>query len=204
MNKKADRRIIRSKRLLKHSLISLLGEKSFNDITITDIVNRSELNRSTFYSHFSNKEELLNFIIDDLLAGMILSMKNDDAPNLLITTQTEFTRQSTLKLFSYISEHASFFKTLMNYHRVPHFSFCLSDSLYNFYLSKIKEERHSSNQINMNHGFLANYIASIIVGFIYHWLIHTDNKYNPEYINKEFNKIFLLGNDLQTISHTHK
>lgn len=199
MNKKVDPRIVRSKRLLKHSLISLLREKSFSAITITDIVNKSELNRSTFYTHFRDKEELLDSLIDELLDGMIMSMKTDEDSKRPVSSQSKLTEQSTLKLFCYVSEHSSYFKTLMNYKRVPHFSFRLSDSIYNFYISKIKEEHHSSNQININHGFFANYLASIIVGFIYHWVVHTDNKYNPEYISKEFQKIIVLNNDFHDL-----
>lgn len=195
--KKVDRRIRRSKNLLKQSLILLLQEKNFHEITITDIVNKSDLNRSTFYAHFLDKEELLSFIIDELLHGMITSM-NDD-----INTKAETSRQyciskhSTLQLFTYVAENSSFFKTLLNYHRVPSFTYRLSEALYNFYL---KKEQTSSNQLNMNYGFFANYVASTIVGFIHHWLIHTENKYNPEYIAKEFNKVFILYSDF---SHLH-
>jgi len=204
MNKKVDRRIVRSKRLLKYSLISLLNEKNFSDITITDIVNKSDLNRSTFYAHFHDKEELLDCIIDELLTGMIKSMKIEENLKSPVSAQPEFSQYLTLELFTYVSEHSSFFKTLMNYHRVPHFSFRLSECLYSFYLTKIKEEHHSSNQINMNHGFLANYIASIVVGFIFHWLVHTDNKYHPEYICKEFHKIFILNNDFHNLYLSRK
>ncbi|WP_042348709.1 TetR/AcrR family transcriptional regulator [Bacillus massiliigorillae] len=194
-NSKVDRRIRRSKKLLKQSLISLLNEKKFSDITITDLVNRSDLNRSTFYAHFRDKEELLSCMIDELLNGMITSMTHDVSPTSKTSTQYGITQHSSLQLFTYVSENSSFFKTLMNYHHVPNFSYRLSEALYDFYLKKIKEEQDSSNQLNMNHGFFANYIASIIVGFIHHWLVHTENKYNPDYIAKEFNKIFILNTD---------
>ena len=204
MNKKIDRRIVRSKRLLKYSLISLLNEKNFNDITITDIVNKSDLNRSTFYAHFRDKEELLDSIINELLTGLIKSMKSEETSKLPPSNGSELSEYLTLELFTYVSEHSSIFKTLMNYHRVPHFSYRLSESLYSFYLKKIKEEHHSSNLVNMNHGFLANYIASIVVGFIFHWLIHTDNKYQPEYICKEFHKVFILNNDFHNLYLSRK
>ena len=204
MNKKVDRRITRSKRLLKHSLISLLNEKNFSDITITDLVNHSDLNRSTFYAHFRDKEDLLDCVINELLTGMIKSMKTEENSKSQFSLVTESSKYFTLELFTYVSEHSLFFKTLMNYHRVPHFSYRLSESLYCFYLTKIKEEHHSSNQLNMNHGFLANYIASSVVGFIFHWIVHTDNKYHPEYICKEFHKICFLNNDFQNLYLSHK
>ena len=197
--KKIDRRIRRSQKILRQSLILLLQEKNFHEITITDIVNKADLNRSTFYAHFRDKEELLSCIIDELLHGMITSM-NNKTENL---EKDYIPQHSILQLFTYVSENSSFFKTLLNYHRVPNFTHRLSEALYHFYLKKIKTEQSPSNQLNMNYGFFANYVASTIVGFIHHWLIHTENKYQPEYITKEFSKIFISCADFSYLHATN-
>ena len=61
MNKKArpDRRIQRTRQLLFNSLIELILEKGYEAITVQDIIDRANVGRSTFYSHFQDKEELL-------------------------------------------------------------------------------------------------------------------------------------------------
>ena len=43
-----DRRVRRTKHLIKQSLIELMYEKPFKDITVTDITKRADLNRGTF------------------------------------------------------------------------------------------------------------------------------------------------------------
>lgn len=53
-NLKEDRRIRRTQRLLKESLAELMSEKSFNNITIKDITEKADLNRGTFYLHYTN------------------------------------------------------------------------------------------------------------------------------------------------------
>ncbi|KIO61549.1 TetR/AcrR family transcriptional regulator [Caldibacillus thermoamylovorans] len=45
----------------------------FNKITITDIVNISNLNRGTFYKHYQTKEELLGDLIEEVLEDLIRS-----------------------------------------------------------------------------------------------------------------------------------
>jgi len=54
------------------ALISLLEEKSFEYITVSEICKRAEVNRSTFYLHYENTVDLLNetarFLLDDFAA----------------------------------------------------------------------------------------------------------------------------------------
>ncbi len=56
---------IRSKMLIRNALLSLMAEKPFDKITITDIVNRADINRGTFYAHFKNTTEVLEKIQSD-------------------------------------------------------------------------------------------------------------------------------------------
>jgi AcrR family transcriptional regulator len=52
--------------MLYEAFVELLGEKSFEDITVADITKRSTLHRATFYGHFTDKFALLeSMIIDD-------------------------------------------------------------------------------------------------------------------------------------------
>ena len=66
-NLKEDRRIRRTQRLLKESLAELMSEKSFNNITIKDITEKADLNRGTFYLHYTDTYGLLKAMEDDML-----------------------------------------------------------------------------------------------------------------------------------------
>ena len=63
-----DRRITKTKRNLKNTLISMLPEQPFEQISITELCARAEISRITFYSHYSDKYALLDDIFNDLLA----------------------------------------------------------------------------------------------------------------------------------------
>jgi AcrR family transcriptional regulator len=56
---KPDRRVSRTRRLLRQALMELILERGYNAVTIEDITERADLGRTTFYLHFHDKEELL-------------------------------------------------------------------------------------------------------------------------------------------------
>lgn len=55
---KTDRRVQRTRELLQKALIELVSERGYDSITIQDIVDRANVGRTTFYVHFSNKDDL--------------------------------------------------------------------------------------------------------------------------------------------------
>ncbi|MHB1405266.1 MAG: TetR/AcrR family transcriptional regulator [Desulfitobacteriaceae bacterium] len=57
--KLADRRVQRTRNMLFDAFLDLMIEKGFEAITIQDIIDRANVGRSTFYLHFSDKEQLL-------------------------------------------------------------------------------------------------------------------------------------------------
>lgn len=58
---KKDIRFIQTEKRIKCALIELLGRKKFEHITVNDIVIQGEISRSTFYNHYEDKYELLNY-----------------------------------------------------------------------------------------------------------------------------------------------
>lgn len=63
-----DRRMLKTCQAIQDALFSLMQEKQYNRITIQDIIDRANVGRSTFYSHFATKDELLLSSIEGLLS----------------------------------------------------------------------------------------------------------------------------------------
>ena len=59
MAKKEDRRVQRTKRLLREALLALIREKRFEALSVQDVIDRADVGRATLYAHFDNKEDLL-------------------------------------------------------------------------------------------------------------------------------------------------
>ncbi|MGG2466673.1 TetR/AcrR family transcriptional regulator [Paraclostridium bifermentans] len=62
-----DRRILKTRSVIKESLTSLMKEKPFDKITIKDITNKANINRATFYLHYMDKYDLLEQSQNDIL-----------------------------------------------------------------------------------------------------------------------------------------
>lgn len=65
-DEKLDPRVKRTRNLILQSFSSLLAEKSFDAISVQDITERAQINRATFYSHFEDKYDLLDYSIAQL------------------------------------------------------------------------------------------------------------------------------------------
>lgn len=122
--------ILRSKRWIIHSLLELMKEKKYSDITITEIVKNADLTRAAFYNNFKSKEDILAVHVhslweehiyqklesiedispfDILLLGLAASEKNREFALLLRKNKLEYLFQKEfdanhLKLIPYINK----------------------------------------------------------------------------------------------------
>jgi len=53
-----DRRVARTRALLQHAHLSLIVEKGYDAVTVEDICARADVGRSTFYAHYTGKEDM--------------------------------------------------------------------------------------------------------------------------------------------------
>ena len=68
MNTKNNQRTRLSKMMLKNALLDLLREKGMiTKISVRELCERADLNRSTFYAHYSEPKQLLAEVEDELL-----------------------------------------------------------------------------------------------------------------------------------------
>lgn len=97
---KSDPRVRRTRGLIEQAFNSLLAEKGFSSITVQDITGRAEVNRATFYAHFSDKFALLEHSIRQAfrqeLDKRTLSVCHYSESNLhaLLVTVCEFVAQA--------------------------------------------------------------------------------------------------------------
>src|SRR4029453_11690368 len=72
-----DRGVQGTKASLRNALIGLAREKPYPIIAVKEILERANVGRSTFYTHFSDKDELLDSGIREILAGVDLRGSRD-------------------------------------------------------------------------------------------------------------------------------
>ena len=62
-----DRRTRYTRNIIRESLLSLMEQKPFPKITVTEVCHLSEINRGTFYLHYYDLDDVLDDLIDTLL-----------------------------------------------------------------------------------------------------------------------------------------
>lgn len=71
MEKPTDLRFVRTEERIRNEFILLMNEMGFQKISVRALVERAEINRSTFYLHYPDKFALLDAIEGDLFAQMM-------------------------------------------------------------------------------------------------------------------------------------
>ncbi|MFC4590147.1 TetR/AcrR family transcriptional regulator [Sphaerisporangium corydalis] len=66
MSGNGDRRVRRSRRAVQQALIELILERGYDRVSVTEIIDRADVGRSTFYAHFTGKQAVLAANLDDL------------------------------------------------------------------------------------------------------------------------------------------
>lgn len=61
----------KSKYALSNALLSLMREKPYEKISIQDIVRRAYVSRTTFYNHFSDKDDIIRCLLEDVFRPLL-------------------------------------------------------------------------------------------------------------------------------------
>jgi len=105
MKKKSDRRPQRTRRQLSRALVGLITEKRFDDITVQNVIDRADVGRSTFYTHFRDKEDLLQKDWERFLDGFAQHIDWDKAGHESFVP--------VVHLFSHLQDFQPFYKGLV-------------------------------------------------------------------------------------------
>jgi AcrR family transcriptional regulator len=182
-----DPRVIRTRKLLKDALLSLIPEKSFESITIKDITDCATLNRVTFYLHYDNKLDLLQDASNEIFDELIQSYTGQT-----IFGSPEETHSIIQANFDHLHKYKTFYKAMLGREGVLSFIRTLEDYVYERNLKRVREKRGEKSDINLDRKILIRHLATGLVG-IASWWLENDQPCSPSEMADRLLVIFQEG-----------
>lgn len=99
----------RSRRMIREAFLELVKEKDINKITVTDIVKKADLNRSTFYAHYADVRAILEEIENEVIDKMLEILKKFEFKN-FFNNPTPL----LLEVSRFIERNQEIYKILLN------------------------------------------------------------------------------------------
>jgi AcrR family transcriptional regulator len=178
---KTDRRVERTRQSLQNALSELIVEKGYEKVTVQDVIDRANVGRSTFYTHFEDKEQLLLSGFEPLRA---------EFEEFLLGTNfdTESPWALSLAMFQQVQKQRGGYITLTHVQKF----------LYGYLLDHLKLQTPKRIK-GIPPELLAHYVAGSFITVLTWWI---DNKYlySAEKINEYFRQLVEPGT--MAIMHT--
>lgn len=186
MEKRPDRRRIRTRKLLRDALIELILKKGYDAVTVQDITDRANLGRATFYLHYQQgKEQLLMESLRDMF---------DDLKTRFGTPSRESLLTGELAQRVIPFQHAHEYRDL---YRVT----LLSEQGTAAIVKGIRQYLADSMRQRLNVAFpgiepmvptdvLCNYLSGAMIAMISWWL-ESNSQYSPEEMAEMFRQLSL-------------
>jgi len=174
---KENQRTRLSKQMLRNSLIEILGEKSIHKVSIREICDRAEINRTTFYKYYGSQYDLLSDMEDEVLYRIGEYIGND------IDIKNSGTQIAKIILF--INENINLFKVLINNNEDPTFP----EKLFNLPMLKETVNMQLSEEYNESElEYIFTFVVNGGLSILKRWL-NQENRESPEVIADIFNNI---------------
>lgn len=176
---KIDRRIKKTKNSLKNAYIELIKQYAEHEITVSMIAQYADINRATFYAHYSNKEEFLEEALCEVLEGLrkaiLTPFENKNRINVNSLAPT------TVRIFEYIEKNNRIFYALYTSH--TNFEKRLEELFFHIFSEDIKIEM-TSTMGKVNYEMFLHYQSKATLGLIFYW-IQGNFQYSAEYMMEQ-------------------
>jgi len=178
-----DRRQRRTREAIFKAFIELLSNKEFAQITVGEIIDRADIGRATFYSHFETKDYLLKELCEELFCHILDAVSDINNGHKHIF-KCDAAGSVFLHLFQHLKNNDNHILKLLS---------CQNNALFLQYFKKnllalvqnqlsLFEDRRS---IKLPEAFWIDHIASTFVETVRWWVEH-GQKESPELITEYF------------------
>lgn len=179
---KPDRRTGKTRQSISHALSDLMQEKKYSNITIQDIIDRANVGRSTFYAHFTTKDELFNCCVENIFEFL----------NQNVADSIEYTEQRTrilpvAELFEHVKDNRRLIKGLMSVESAELLS--IIQSYWNKKIDQyLKTQLPDGREPKVPIHLLTNHISYTMIELL-KWWVNNDTPYTSQQMDLYFQEL---------------
>lgn len=191
-----DERVIKTKKLIKTALSELIQEKGFDHVSITDLTQRANINRGTFYLHYQDKYDLLekfeNEVLDDINTNAENFIKSIKDIDFLGEDFSNEIKPFNNKVFTYIKENYIIMKVILDPKSDMRFQNKIKKALNILLTEKGWDNYFDSQNTFVSKNYFISYLVSAHIGVIRQWIDSGMNE-SAENMAEMISKMFFLG-----------
>ncbi|EFM08577.1 transcriptional regulator, TetR family [Paenibacillus curdlanolyticus YK9] len=168
MADKMDRRQQRTKQLLYDALMSLIEEKGLEHVTVTDIANRAEVNRGTFYLHYQDVPDMVQQLKEAVFEQMRTIIVRIDPQQSIQYANKNEPYPVIIELFEELGKHADFYRVMLG----PKGDLSYAIQLRKLISKNVYEKFNylpRSNGLPVPIDYMIAFVSSANLGMIMHW-----------------------------------
>jgi AcrR family transcriptional regulator len=188
---KLDRRVIRTRRLLRDALMELILEKSYDKVTVQEITERANVGRATFYLHYpGGKEELLLRNLGEIYDDLVLRIKQRKR-------EAFMSGRPSLVAFEHAAEHQDLYLVLLRGQGASVLTQRIREYVANLIQQELLEE-HDNSPVPPE--IVAHFMAGSLIALITWWL-ENDMPHSAAYMADLFSQLTVPGvNAVMTVT----
>jgi len=183
-----DRRVRRTRESLHKALISLALEKSYNSITVQEVLDRADVGRSTFYVHFESMDELLISGIHDLRITLNSALQHQKTSAKRHESVVAFSRA----MFDHANGYRNVYFALLNTRAWPLVRQQLQDVLEDLIRRECKAEieklKTANSEVPVD--LFVHYLTAAFFAVLMWWMDRR-SRLTPSQINEVFRSLVL-------------
>ena len=168
MSKKADLRVIRTRRSLWEALVKLVSARRIEEITVGDITRNAMVNRATFYRHYEDKEDLLERGTAEILTDLAARIQSATVEG--AGGDFDAARHGLQMVLDHVSEHAEFYRIMLGSASGWRVRAGISDVVGSFLLRKIGSAGVADRRSVVPDEVTTRVVASMILGLVTWWI----------------------------------
>lgn len=180
-----DLRTKRTHKLLKDSLFSLLSKKSFDEVKVIDICELAMVHRATFYSHFADKYELLEYCIKEVEKEIICNLRPTT-----YSDRKEFYTNMIMSVLDYLNSNKKFFRAILKKNEDTGFIKIFNHTCISYIHDMLLKEEESGISHNIPIEVIVEFYSGAVISTITWWLKSNSKLSKEELCTDIVNLIF--------------